>query len=605
MGGQHDNFKAMDDLISRTRASVWHPCTQMKQLEGAPPLAIARGEGAWLIDVNGNRYLDAISSWWVNLFGHCHPRINAAIIDQLGKIEHVMLAGATHAPVVELSERLAKLTGLGHAFYASDGASATEIALKMSAHYWRNVGHAGKNEFISLKNGYHGETVGALSVTDIPLFKATYAPLLRHSVQMPTPDARLAESGESAEAYALRCADALEAYLAEHADATAAFIIEPLVQGAAGMAMYHPVYLTRARELCSQYGVHLIADEIAVGFGRTGTMFACEQALPPSPPGRGAGGEGARGAGGEGAEATRKGASRFPDIPPEAIAFARKLRHEQTDAESLMWYLLRDRRLGGHKFRRQHPMPPYTLDFYCHEMGLVIELDGGQHAESERDGRRDVWLGQQGLRVLRYWNNQVLQETEAVLADIWAALHDGLRPHPQPLSPGERGAGIRPDFICLSKGLTGGYLPLSAVLTTDTVYAAFYHDNTAQAFLHSHSYTGNPLACRAALAVLDIFESEHTLETSRQKSAVFSGLLSEITRHPRAQHFRNLGMIWAFDVAPCAPDFAARFHQAALQQQVFVRPIGNTVYLMPPYVLEESEMQQLARALLHCLNTTE
>ncbi|MGB9130185.1 MAG: aminotransferase class III-fold pyridoxal phosphate-dependent enzyme, partial [Thiobacillus sp.] len=347
----------MDDLLNRTRAAVWHPCTQMKQLEAAPPLAIARGEGPWLIDPDGRRYLDAISSWWVNLFGHCNPRINAAITDQLGKIEHVMMAGATHEPVVALSERLAALTGLGHAFYGSDGASATEIALKMSAHYWRNSGQAEKNGFISLKNGYHGETVGALSVTDIPLFKDTYAPLLRHTVQVPTPDARLAEPGEPAEAYAHRCAAALEAHLAQHAATTAALIVEPLVQGAAGMAMYHPAYLRRARELCDQYKVHLIADEIAVGFGRTGTMFACEQALPPSPSGRGAGGEGA---GGEGAGGGGKGALRFPNVPSEAIEFARKLRHEQTDAESMMWYLLRDRRLGGHKFCRQHPMPPYT-----------------------------------------------------------------------------------------------------------------------------------------------------------------------------------------------------------------------------------------------------
>lgn len=376
----------MDDLLNRTRAAVWHPCTQMKQLEAVPPLAIASGEGAWLIDTDGRRYLDAISSWWVNLFGHCNPRINAAIIDQLGKIEHVMLAGATHAPVVELSERLAKLTGLGHAFYASDGSSATEIALKMSAHYWRNSGQVEKNGFISLKNGYHGETVGALSVTDIPLFKRTYEPLLRHSVHVPTPDARLAEAGESAEAFALRCADALEAHLAEHAATTAAFIVEPLVQGAAGMAMYHPVYLRRARALCDQYSVHLIADEIAVGFGRTGTMFACEQAA------------------------------------------------------------------------------------------------------------------------------------------------------------------VRPDFICLSKGITGGYLPLSAVLTTDEVYAAFYGDSTARGFLHSHSYTGNPLACRAALAVLDIFESDQVIAANGEKSAQFTKILGEVSAHPRVRHFRQCGMIWAFDV---------------------------------------------------------
>ena len=412
----------------------------MQHLEAAPPLVIARGDGPWLIDSDGRRYLDAISSWWVNLFGHCNPRINAAITDQLDKIEHVMLAGATHEPVVELSERLAKLTGLGHAFYGSDGSSATEIALKMSAHYWQNSGQVEKNEFISLKNGYHGETVGALSVTDIPLFKQTYAPLLRHSVQLPTPDARLAELGESAEAFALRCADALEVHLAKHAATTAAFIVEPLVQGAAGMAMYHPIYLSRARELCDQYGVHLIADEIAVGFGRTGTMFACEQAA------------------------------------------------------------------------------------------------------------------------------------------------------------------IRPDFICLSKGITGGYLPLSAVLTTDTVYAAFYGDATAKGFLHSHSYTGNPLACRAALAVLDIFESDDVLIANREKSSVFTKDLAEVSTHTRARHFRQRGMIWAFDVVDATPGFATRFHQAALARGAFIRPIGQTVYLMPPYVTANDELRELAQTLRLCLD---
>ena len=430
----------MDDLLNRTRAAVWHPCTQMKQLETAPPLAIARGEGPWLIDPDGNRYLDAISSWWVNLFGHCNPRINAALTDQLGKIEHVMLAGATHAPVVELSERLARLTGLGHAFYGSDGSSATEIALKMSAHFWLNSGQSKKNGFISLKNGYHGETIGALSVTDMPLFKSTYSPLLRHTVQVPVPDARLAEPGESAEAFALRCAAALEAHLAGHAAETAAFILEPLVQGATGMAMYHPIYLSRARELCTQYGVHLIADEIAVGFGRTGTMFACEQ------------------------------------------------------------------------------------------------------------------------------------------------------------------AGVRPDFICLSKGITGGYLPLSAVLTIDSVYAAFYGDATTRGFLHSHSYTGNPLACRAALAVLDIFGDDQVIAANRPKSVEFTEILSEVAAHPRVSHFRHLGMIWAFDVADATPGFSSRFHQIALANAVFMRPIGGTVYAMPPYVTHADEMRSLAKATLACLD---
>jgi len=428
------------DWQDRTRAALWHPCTQMKHLEQVPPLPIARGEGPWLIDYDGRRYLDCIASWWVNLFGHAHPRISAAITDQLARIEHVILAGCTHAPVVELSERLALLTGLSHAFYGSDGASATEIALKMSFHYWRNAGRPEKTGFVSLQNGYHGETLGALSVTDVALFKHTYATLLRHTHQAMSPDARLAAPGESAEARALRAAASLESWLAEHAHATAALILEPLVQGAAGMAMYHPIYLSCAREMCDRHRVHLIADEIAVGFGRTGTLFACEQ------------------------------------------------------------------------------------------------------------------------------------------------------------------AGVRPDFLCLSKGLTGGYLPLSCVLTTDDIYAAFYDDATARGFLHSHSYTGNPLACRAALAMLDIFETDNVIRTNRAKAARFTGLLAPLAAHPRVEHFRSLGMIWAFDVRDAAPGFGMDFHRRALEMGLFLRPIGNTVYFMPPYVVEEEEMRLMASVVRRLLD---
>lgn len=437
------------DWIARSRAALWHPCTQMKRLESLPPLPVARGEGPWLIDYEGRRFLDAISSWWVNLFGHAEPRINAALIDQLTRIEHVILAGCTHAPVVELSERLSRLTGLGHAFYGSDGASATEIALKMSFHYWRNCGQQQKTGFLSLRNGYHGETLGALSVTDVALFKDVYAPLLRVTHQVMSPDWRQAGPGESAEDVARRAAADLEAHLEAHADTTAALILEPLVQGAAGMAMYHPVYLSLARKLCDRHAVHLIADEIAVGFGRTGTMFACEQA-PATP--------------------------------------ARPLR-------------------------------------------------GGGRA--------------------------------TCVADI-------------------------ADFLCLSKGITGGYLPLSAVLTRDEIYAAFYDDETARGFLHSHSYTGNPLACRAALAVLDIFERDDVLTVNRAKATRFTQLLAEVAVHPRVRHFRNTGMIWAFDVADAPPGFARDFHRRALDFGVFIRPIGSTVYFMPPYVLGEAEMRLLA-----------
>lgn len=418
------------ELLRRSLQAVWHPCTQMKHHESLPLVPIQRGEGVWLYDFDGQRYLDGVSSWWVNLFGHNHPRIKQAIKDQLDQLEHVILAGFTHEPVVRLSERLTNLTGLGHAFYASDGASATEIALKMSFHYWRNHDRPEKNRFISLQNSYHGETLGALSVTDVAIFKDTYEPLLRQSMQVPSPDWRLAEPGESAEAYALRCAKALEVQVALHHQETAALILEPLVQCAGGMAMYHPAYLRRAREICNEYQVHLIADEIAVGFGRTGTLFACEQ------------------------------------------------------------------------------------------------------------------------------------------------------------------AGIQPDFMCLSKGITGGYLPLSVTLTTDEVYQAFYDDSTARGFLHSHSYTGNPLACSAALATLEIFESENVLQSNAQKSAYLKQQMQALQALP-VKHVRQYGMIAAFDVETRDRQFQRHFYQAALAKGLLLRPIGNTVYFMPPYVIDETQIAWL------------
>ncbi len=430
-------------LLQRSLAAVWHPCTQMKQHETLPLIAITRGEGPWLHAEDGSRYLDAVSSWWVNLFGHCHPLINQRISEQMQKLEHVILAGFTHAPVVELSEALAALTGhaLGHAFYASDGASATEIALKMSVHYWRNHGRPGKHRFLSLAGSYHGETVGALAVTDIALFRDAYAPLVRAAATVPSPDARKAEAGESAESVALRAASALEAHLAEHHAEIAALIVEPLVQCATGMAMYHPAYLRRARELCDEYEVHLIADEIAVGCGRSGKFFAMEH------------------------------------------------------------------------------------------------------------------------------------------------------------------AGTWPDFLCLSKGISGGYLPLSLVLTTEQIYQAFYADEISRGFLHSHSYTGNPLACSAALATLELFRTENVLQMNLQRSAWLARAATPIAAHPAVRHLRQQGMILAFDV-DAAPGFARRFHAAALARGILLRPIGNTVYWMPPYVLDEAQCQWLGERTLAALEAS-
>ena len=408
----------------------------MKSHERFPLVPVARGEGAWLEDFDGKRYLDGVSSWWVNLFGHANPEINAAIVDQLGKLEHAMLAGFTHEPVVRLAERLARLApgNLGHAFFASDGASATEIALKMAFHHWANKGKPAKKRFLALEGGYHGETLGALGVTDVAIFREAYAPLLHAAITVPFP-ARNTEDHHYAGIHGARAAAAaLAKVLEERHGEIAALIVEPLVQGASGMRFYHPEYLREARALCTRHGVLLIADEIMTGFGRTGTMFACEQ------------------------------------------------------------------------------------------------------------------------------------------------------------------AGIAPDLLCLSKGITGGYLPLSCVLSTDAVYGAFYDDRVARGFLHSHSYTGNALACRAACAVLDIFERDGVIAANERRAARFFELASPLAHDPRVRDFRHLGMIWAFEVETREADFAARAFSLALERGVLLRPIGRTVYLMPPYVVEEGEFALLVGA---------
>ena len=413
----------------------------MQHHETVPLVAVHHGSGPWLYDHDGHRYLDAISSWWVNLFGHANPRINAALKQQLDTLEHAMLAGFTHEPVVALSEKLSALTGgvLGHCFYASDGASAVEIALKMSFHSWRNQGLGDKKEFVCLKGGYHGETVGALGVTDVPIFRDAYDALLKPAHCLMSPDARQALPGETAGQVALRAARELETLFQARAAHISAVIIEPLVQCAGGMAMHSPLYVKEVRRLCTAFNVHLIADEIAVGCGRTGNFFACEY------------------------------------------------------------------------------------------------------------------------------------------ADIW------------------------PDFLCLSKGISGGYLPLSLVMTRDEVYQSFYSDIMARGFLHSHSYTGNPLACRAALATLQIFEEDDVLAGNLMRAEKLSLALRPLATHAKVKHFRQQGMIWAFDAQVEDPSLAAtfsrRFFASALKHELLLRPIGTTVYLMPPYVLSDADTGLLAERL--------
>jgi len=433
-----------DDMVRRDLGIVWHPCTQMKDHERLPMVPISRGEGVWLYDFDGRRFLDAISSWWVNLFGHANPRINDALRAQLGRLEHVILAGFTHEPVVELSERLVGLLpdGLTRCFYADSGSAAVEVAVKMSFHYWLNRGQPRKTRFLTLSNSYHGETLGALAVGDVALYKNVYRPLLMDVLTVPSPDCHEREPGESWEAHSRRMFVHMESALAQHADEIAAVIVEPLVQCAGSMRMYHPVYLRLLREACDRHGVHLIADEIAVGFGRTGTMFACEQ------------------------------------------------------------------------------------------------------------------------------------------------------------------PGIRPDFMCLSKGLTGGYLPLSVVVTTDDVYAAFYDDyDKLTAFLHSHSYTGNPLACAAALATLDIFESDRVLERNETLAARMAGAAAGFGDHPNVGEVRQTGMILAIELLKdrrTGERFdwrerrGLRLYEYALSRGALLRPLGNVVYWMPPYVIDEEQIDFLA-----------
>ena len=404
---------------------IWHPCTQMKDHEFLPLVPISKGKGVYLYDFEGNRYIDSISSWWVNIFGHANEYINSKIKEQLDTLEHVILAGFTHEPAVNLASRLVSITPkeLEKVFFADNGSSAVEVALKMSYHYFRNMGLS-KDTFLSLTNSYHGETIGALSVGDVELYKDTYKPLLIKNMQTPVP----ADISIKSTNIAL---EALETILKKDANKISAFIIEPLIQGAGGMHMYSPEYLKGARDLTKKYNVHLIADEIMTGFGRTGTMFACEQ------------------------------------------------------------------------------------------------------------------------------------------------------------------ADISPDFLLLSKGLTGGYLPLSVTLTTNKIYSAFYCDyGEHKAFLHSHSYTGNPLACSAALATLNILEKKSVIENNSKTVEYISKKLEKFKELKSVENIRQTGMVSALDIKNYSPEerIGLQVYTYGLQHGVILRPLGNTIYFMPPYIISNEEL---------------
>lgn len=407
-------------------------------------LPIVKGDGLYLIDDQGNRYMDAISSWWVNLFGHGRHEIKTAIQQQADQLEQVIFSGCSNVPAIELAERLVDITpkGLDRVFYADCGSAAVEVAIKMSFQYWKNIGRPEKQKFIALSNGYHGETMGALSVGDVALYKETYGPLLFDTIMAPSPDCFYREAGESWHDYSLRQFEKMRTLVEQHHHEVAAVILEPLVQCAGNMRMYHPVYLSELRKLCDEFNVHLILDEIAVGFGRTGTLFACEQ------------------------------------------------------------------------------------------------------------------------------------------------------------------ANITPDFMCVSKGVTGGFLPLAAVLTSEHVYQAFYDDYaTLKGFLHSHSYTGNALACAAGVATLNIFKQEPVLENNQPLIKKLAEVGKRFNDHPHVGDVRQTGMILAIEMVKekaSREEFdwrerrGIRVYQHALTQGALLRPLANVVYMMPPYVITEDEIERLA-----------
>ncbi len=416
------------EMMERDLRHVWHPCTQMKDHERLPIIPIKNAKGVYLYDFEENSYIDAISSWWVNIFGHCNSYINSKVKEQLDSLEHVIMAGFSHEQVIRLSERLVKLTpeGLNRCFFADNGSSAVEIALKMSFHAHKNRGEI-RPLFVSLENSYHGETLGALAVGDVKLYKETYEDVIIKTLQTPIP-----KGGEDDDIF--EALEALEDIFYENEGKISAFIVEPLLQCAGGMRIYPEKYLNLARNLCKKYNIYFIADEVATGFGRTGEMFACNR------------------------------------------------------------------------------------------------------------------------------------------------------------------ADITPDFLCLSKALTGGYLPLSVVLSTEEVYEAFYAEYLEfKAFLHSHSFTGNPLACAAANATLDIFESENIIEKNREKSFYIEGKLNSLRAFKNIENIRSIGMVSAFDLKGYRFEdrMGLKLYELGLKRGVLIRPLGNTIYFMPPYVIKESEIDKV------------
>jgi adenosylmethionine-8-amino-7-oxononanoate aminotransferase len=434
------------ELRDWDRQIVWHPFTQMAEYE---PLIIERARGCTLVDIDGNQYLDGVSSLWCNIHGHRHPRLDAAIREQLDRVAHVTALGASNPTTIQLAKRLADLApaGLDHVFFSDDGATAVEVAVKMAFQYWRQRDdpRPQKTVYLALGDAYHGDTLGGVSVGGVERFHAMFEPLLFECLRVPTPNPYRTPEGVTRDGALDNYLSELESVLAEHHQRIAAMLIEPLVQAAAGMIVHPPGYLRGVRELTRRYDVLLIADEVAVAMGRTGRMFACE--------------------------------------------------HED----------------------------------------------------------------------------------------------------------------IVPDFLCLAKGLTGGYLPLAATLTTDEIWQAFLGDYAeSKSFFHGHTYGGNPLGAAVALATLDVFEEERTLERLPEKTARLTEHLDRIRRLPHVGDVRQCGLIAGIELVrdestkepyPWSEKRGIRVCDHARTEGVLLRPLGNVIVIMPPLSIGLDDLDRILGAV--------
>lgn len=431
------------NLTEKDLKYIWHPCSQMKDYEELKPIVIDHGKGVYLYDKDGKSYLDIVSSWWCNLLGHCNPKINEGIKQQLDQLEHVIFANFTHEPAIQLCEKLAGILpgGLCKFNFSDNGSAAVECALKMAFQYQYQTGHPKKTRFMCLSDGYHGETIGALSVGSMDLYAKIYQPMLMDTIRIQAPDCYRCPFGKSRDHCDGECICHAQEAFEKFADDTCAMIVEPLLQGSAGMRIYPAVYLKKLRALCNKYQVLLIADEIATGFGRTGRMFAFDH------------------------------------------------------------------------------------------------------------------------------------------------------------------AGVSPDIMCISKGLTGGYMPMAITVTTDQIYDAFYADySEGKAFMHSHTYSGNPLGCSAALAVQKILREDHILEHAAKMAVYLNEKLEEaFLDHPNMGEIRHLGLINACELTPdkkTKADYPSelrmgyQIYKKALNKGLILRPLGNVIYFNPPLIIKEEEIDK-------------